>query len=200
VLRDSTLAMLPLNKRLTRIALLILIAISLAALYVARGGQITLPSFFVPIVKDHSNDVLYTPNLYQCSTFPRRLLDKVQPVLKMGHGESRAKVEGQLESVSACFGADELLFYSDLDERILGRQVVDILANLSDSYLVDNDDFQNYILQKELHTSWRLDVGGKAAERVNGWILDKYKFMPMIEHAWQTKPDRDFYFFYETDT
>jgi hypothetical protein len=135
-----------------------------------------------------------------CATFPKHILNVIQPVLKMGHGEDRAKINAQLDSVSACFEDDELLVFSDLEEEVKGRHVVDILADLPEGYYSDNPDFINYLWQKEMKSNGTLDTDMEATKRINGWILDKYKFLPMIERAWKTKPGRDFYFFFETDT
>ncbi|PNP60270.1 hypothetical protein THARTR1_00294 [Trichoderma harzianum] len=137
-----------------------------------------------------------------CATFPKHLLSLLQPVLKTGHSEDRAKLEAQLDSVSACFRPDELLIFSDLDERIRNHTAIDILANLPSKYYdVDyNPDIGSYLLQKELRQNGTLDTDEEAKKRINGWLLDRYKFLPQIERAWLLRPDRPFYFFYETDT
>lgn len=137
-----------------------------------------------------------------CATFPKHLLSLIQPVLKIGHGEDRTKLDAQLDSVSACFRPDELLIFSDLDERIRNHTAIDILANLPSKYYDQeyNPDIGNYLLQKELRQNGTLDKDKEATKRVNGWIIDRYKFLPQIERAWLLRPDRPFYFFYETDT
>lgn len=133
-----------------------------------------------------------------CESFPQHLLRTIQPVLKMGHGENRTKIESQLESVSACI--DNLIIFSDLDEKIQNHTVYDILADLPASYQVDNADFDNYLHMKELRKNGSLDVDAAATKEINGWILDKYKFLPMVERAWAMRPRRKWYVFYETDT
>jgi hypothetical protein len=137
-----------------------------------------------------------------CATFPKHLLSLIQPVLKMGHGEDRRKLEAQLDSVSACFRPDELLIFSDLDERIRNYTAIDILATLPPKFYDQeyNPDIGNYLLQKELKKNGTLDQDKEATKQVNGWIIDRFKFLPQIERAWLLKPDRPFYFFYETDT
>lgn len=214
---DTLRANLMLNKRFSRI-LFSALAFFLFVLFLTwqnRNGVATL----LPILADENDKI---PEFYPfettsdffpvqidaagktvdelCQTFPKHILKTIQPVLKMGHGENRAKIEAQLDSVSACFDKDDLLIYSDLEETIRGHHVHDILADLPASYYVDNPDFQHYIWQKEMQANGTLDHDKAATGRINGWILDKYKFLPMIERAWKTKPNRDFYFFYETDT
>jgi hypothetical protein len=135
-----------------------------------------------------------------CASFPKHLLQTIQPVLKLGHADAKDRIDAQFDSVSACFGKDELLVYSDLDEEVRGHQVIDVLADLPELYYHDNPDFINYIWQKEMRENGTLDVDREATSRINGWRMDKFKFLPMIERAWRTKPNKDFYFFFETDT
>lgn len=137
-----------------------------------------------------------------CATFPKHLLNLVQPVLKIGHSEDRAKLDGQLDSVSACFQPDELLIFSDLDEQIRNHTAIDILANLPPKYYDEesNPDISSYLLQRELKRNGKLDHDKEATKKIDGWKIDKFKFLPQIERAWLLKPNRPFYFFYETDT
>lgn len=135
-----------------------------------------------------------------CASFPKHLLQTIQPVLKLGHADAKDRIDAQFDSVSACFGKDELLVYSDLEEEVRGHQVIDVLADLPELYYHDNPDFINYIWQKEMRENGTLDVDKEATARINGWRMDKFKFLPMIERAWRTKPNKDFYFFFETDT
>lgn len=138
-----------------------------------------------------------------CATFPKHLINYVQPVLKIGHSEDRAKIEAQLDSVLACFGKDDLLIMSDLDDAIREYKIVDALADLPQSYynLKKNGDFKNYMWQKEMKANGTFDGEDPAvAKLIDGWTIDKYKFLPMVERAWMTKPDKPFYFFLEADT
>ncbi|KAB5536315.1 family 31 glycosyltransferase [Coniochaeta sp. 2T2.1] len=136
-----------------------------------------------------------------CASFPRYLLQRIQPVLKMGHGESRDKIEAQLDSVSACFAPDELLIFSDLAETIREHKVIDIIADLPDSYRgADNPDFEGYLTMQAMRANGTLDSDKEAMKKINGWKLDKYKFLPGVERAWNMRPGRDWYVFYETDT
>lgn len=164
-----------------------------------RRYPFSTTSYFRPVSVENPNSKSKDE---LCATFPKHLLlNSVQPVLKMGHGEDRAKIEAQLDSVSACFDKDELLIFSDLDETIRGREVVDVLADLPAIYYTDdNPDLINYIWQKEMKANGTLDKDKEATARIDGWILDKYKFLPMVERAWNTQPNKDFYFFIETDT
>ncbi|KAK4113421.1 glycosyltransferase family 31 protein [Canariomyces notabilis] len=160
-------------------------------------------SAFFPVAHD---DVANKTIEELCASFPHHLTQRIQPVLKMGHGENRDMIDAQFQSVSACFGADELLVFSDLDEVIHGRHAIDILANLPRAYR-DNDaeghenpDYANYEAMYALSREGKLTVDNDPARGKNGWRLDKYKFLAEVERAWLMRPGRDFYVFYETDT
>ncbi|KAK4153770.1 beta-1,3-N-acetylglucosaminyltransferase radical fringe [Chaetomidium leptoderma] len=202
-----------LNKRLGRANALIAIVVSLAllVLFFSRGEPTPAPAFypfettsaFFPVANhDAQNKTIEQ----LCASFPHHLTQKIQPVLKMGHGENRKMVDAQLESVSACFGPDELLVFSDLDDLIYGRHAIDILANLPRAYRDgDNEgnanaDYANYEAMYALARDGELTADNDPARGKNGWRLDKYKFLAGVERAWQMRPDRDFYVFYESDT
>lgn len=213
---DSPRLAMTLNKRFIRIAVaaasfVIFVFVLLgrrgdgAAMLPALGWHepsdfypYTTVSSFAPI----SVDPVGKSTKELCESFPRHILNLVQPVLKMGHGENRSKIEAQLNSVSACFAPSELLIFSDLDEKVGDHQIIDILADLPDSYynVAENPHIKNYLWQKEMRNNGTLDKDMEATRRVDGWIIDKYKFLPMLERAWLEKPNKPFYFFFETDT
>lgn len=141
-----------------------------------------------------------------CASFPHHLMQSIQPVLKMGHGENREMIDAQFKSVSACFDSEELLVFSDLNERVHGHHAIDVLATLPRAYR-DNDDegsanpdYANYETMKTLAREGKLTVDNDPARGKNGWRLDKYKFLAGVERAWIMRPGRDFYVFYESDT
>ncbi|KOS18241.1 Beta-1 [Escovopsis weberi] len=149
----------------------------------------------VPQAADASTEEL-------CDTFPHHMLEYVQPVLKVGHGDAPDKLAAQLESVSACFAPDDLLIMSDLDETFGNYTAFDVLAHLPARYYdrTYNPDIKSYLRMKELSINGLLDVDQEATDKIDGWAIDKYKFLPQIERAWRVKPNKPFYFFYETDT
>lgn len=137
-----------------------------------------------------------------CASFPRHMLSRVQPVLKMGFSEKRDKVDSQLDSVSACFTPEDLLIFSDSEEELRGYHVIDVLAYLPDTYR-NNPNFtmfEQYLVQKEMRDNGTLRVGQDTSGKIDGWAMDKFKFLPAVERAWAMKPDKEFYVFYETDT
>ncbi len=149
-----------------------------------------------------------------CASFPNHLTGRIQPILKMGHGENRAMIDAQFGSVSACFAPGELLVFSDLPESLHGHLAVDVLANLPLAYrsagasgggpdappAATNPDYDNYEALAALARDGKLTPENDPARGRNGWRLDKYKFLAGVERAWQARPGRDFYVFYESDT
>lgn len=143
------------------------------------------PSFFPPLRDHHKEEPIDL-----CKSFPTHLLDKVQVVLKTGTGES-AKTKAHLDTVSSCI--TNILVFSDLEEIIGGHQSIDILADLPPSYS-NNADFAAYSVQKQAHFE-RKPIGYS----VKGWKLDRFKFLPMVDKAYQMRPHADWYVFIEAD-
>lgn len=136
-----------------------------------------------------------------CASFPRHVLKSIQPVLKMSHGEDRRRIGAQLDSVSACFGDEDLPIYSDLDEEVRGHRFEDVLEDVPEALKVDNPDFDNYVWQKEMQANGTLDKSDAAGgNKIDGKALDRFKFLPMMEKVYAAKPNKEFYVFFETDT
>ncbi|EGP87833.1 uncharacterized protein MYCGRDRAFT_24216, partial [Zymoseptoria tritici IPO323] len=105
---------------------------------------------------------------------------------------------------------DNPLIFSDLEQEFGGHHVYDVLSNFSRKE--GNADFDLYRTQQEyaangrqvdlpnlrelpiVSNDWR--TKGKSA----AWSLDKYKFLHMIDKAWELRPDQDWYLFLEADT
>jgi hypothetical protein len=130
-----------------------------------------------------------------CRSFPREVLQTIQPILRIGHSDvGKPALEAQLNSVSACL--DNLVIFSDTTEDVTKDHVsIDVLADVSQFYRQESSEFRkNYdALRKEQLT-------GRPDSSINGKVLDKYKFLPMIERAWKMRPERPWYVFYEADT
>ncbi|KAF2758867.1 hypothetical protein EJ05DRAFT_499303 [Pseudovirgaria hyperparasitica] len=127
-----------------------------------------------------------------CSNFPSHLLDRIQIVLRTGSGEHE-RIASQLTTVSSCI--HNLIVVSDLEERRGKHDFIDVLADLPQSYRVDNPDFDAYALQKAA-----AQAGEEMQYTGEGWKLDKFKFLPMVEKAHALKPNAEWYIFIETDS
>lgn len=144
------------------------------------------PSFFPPLRKKYQGT-----SVDLCKSFPTHLLDKIQIVMKTGTGE-RAKTKAHLDNVSSCI--TNLLVFSDLEETLGGsHRAFDILADLAPSYN-NNGDFAAYAAQKKAHFE-----GSSVEYSAEGWKLDRFKFLPMVDKAHQMRPRADWYVFIEAD-
>jgi len=98
-----------------------------------------------------------------------------------------------------------------MEEEIEGRQVHDVLRGVSEQTRNEHEDFKLYNhLQKHgraglqtqsVITSLSGSSKGDYLRTDNeGWRLDKWKFLPMIEQALKQKPDAKWFVFIEADT
>ena len=135
--------------------------------------------------------------------------DNVIVAIKTGATEAFDKLPSQLLLTNPRdFG--NLLLFSDLEQDIGGFHLHDVLSRFNPDLMVNNSDFDIYRKQQEYarlgldmrllkdekdpNPNWRTK-GHNAA-----WALDKYKFLHMLELAWELRPERDWYVFIETDT
>ena len=130
--------------------------------------------------------------------------------IKTGATESMDKLPTQLLTSLRC--VSEPLIFSDLDQTLGAHHIYDVLSRFSPEAMKQNPDFDLYREQQDLVSQgretelrslanlpvkvddWR--YSGKSA----AWGLDKYKFLHMIERAWELQPDQDWYIFIEADT
>ncbi|KAB8304483.1 hypothetical protein EYC80_003874 [Monilinia laxa] len=101
-----------------------------------------------------------------------------------------------------------VVYYSDVADNINGNPVIDSLANISTT-LKGSPDFELYNKAKEsLSDNLYQESGSMEGDHYlpGGWRLDKYKFLPMFQHAaihhpgkkWYVYMEDDNYFFWET--
>ncbi|KAK0642198.1 hypothetical protein B0T16DRAFT_431673 [Cercophora newfieldiana] len=189
-----------LPKRIVRLIITSFVSSCLFLVFLDDKNLTTFPlltsSSFRPVSYSNTNDGS-TQDL--CKSFPRHLLQSIQPVLKMGWTESQKQIHAQLETVSACFDPNDLLIVSDYEETILGRVTIDIFETLPEEYRRRSRDFarHNAMKRKPLNMD---DGRAETTHHKLGWKMDKYKFLAQVEYAWSTMPGRDWYVFYETDT
>jgi Fringe-like len=88
--------------------------------------------------------------------------------------------------------------YSDAPGSIAGYEVIDILANVTEESK-GKQEFTQYRRQKWLHDKARV-IDYTSLKTNDGWQLDKFKNVPMLDHAYRTSPDSDWFFFMDADT
>jgi hypothetical protein len=126
----------------------------------------------------------------KCSPFQAGVMDDVTIVLRMGAGEVSMQLPAYLNRLGRC--KQDLLLFSDRKAESNGLQVHDVLANLRPEYRYNNQDFDVYdAIQK----------GDNSDEKTReGWRLDKYKFLPMMELTRHFRPKSHWFVFIELDT
>ncbi|PPJ59364.1 hypothetical protein CBER1_05801 [Cercospora berteroae] len=130
-----------------------------------------------------------------CKSFPKEKLEYIQPVLKSGHGAMH-RVREQLNSSAACL--DNLLIFSDMDEEVAGRAVIDTIADIPQKLIDSDDQTLPYRRLKQYVINGTLDEADES--KLPGWETDKFKFLPDVSRAWRISPDKKWYVFFEGDT
>ncbi|KAF3763184.1 family 31 glycosyltransferase [Cryphonectria parasitica EP155] len=95
------------------------------------------------------------------------------------------------------------VIYSDSPDTIGAYQVIDILANTSSTTL-SSSAFEVYHSQREYGANnvyvEAAGVDGDDWGPQGGWVIDKYKFVPLVQHAGENWPDAKWYIYTEDDT
>lgn len=126
-----------------------------------------------------------------CEGFPTDQLDDIQIVLKTGAADA-PKLKAHLSTITSC--TKNLLIVSDHEQKLGDYKVIDILAELPLSYAEDNHDFKTYTENKKAQQE-----GDTVNYSQAGWRLDRFKFLPMVDKAYQMNPKAKWYVFLESD-
>jgi len=130
----------------------------------------------------------------ECSPFSTIARNDATIVLKIGAGEVAKALPAYIDRLGRC--SLPLLVFSDRAAEYQGLPIVDALANLRPEYKYQNPDFEIYDrIQAENGT-----VEVQEGKTDEGWRLDKYKFLPMMELAAHYRPESSWYIFVELDT
>ncbi|TKA30984.1 hypothetical protein B0A50_01952 [Salinomyces thailandicus] len=135
---------------------------------------------------------------------------RIVVVVKTGATEALEKVPAQLATSLRCIAKPVIV--SDLNQTVGRHQIHNVLAGADAGVIASNPDFEIYRKQQLLAKSGSLEdlpslstmpiakedwrTKGKTA----AWGLDKYKFLHMVEKAWELQPGKDWYIFIEADT
>lgn len=95
------------------------------------------------------------------------------------------------------------VIYSEVEAQIGNRTVIDILSQFPQS-VKDSSDFELYRAIREWEdTNFYVEHTGLPGDDdgpPGGWRLDKYKFLPLIQHAGTNWPKAKWYLYTEDDT
>ncbi|CAG8961076.1 hypothetical protein HYFRA_00002618 [Hymenoscyphus fraxineus] len=148
----------------------------------------------VPITKEASFDEQTVEKLRQA---------EITVIFKTG-AQEHSSLPIHLSTTFRQFTPSDVLLFSDLATTIGRFPIHDSLAKVSSSIRRTHPDFQIYRDIQHFHaTNQNLDLlkeNPKLGDDRKGWVLDKYKFLHMIEETWRLRPDKKWYVFMETDT
>jgi Fringe-like len=143
-----------------------------------------------------------------CADFPHDRLADVQVVLRIGSTQPFDQISSHITNITNCIS--NLVIISDKKEKI-GEDFwsYDIIADLPKVYWegIDNnhaDETSGLRAYTSIHgaeSSWEMGkhVGDQLTHR-EGWLLDRFKFLPMVEYAYDINPQAKWFFFVEADT
>lgn len=124
--------------------------------------------------------------------------DDVLIVLKTGGTESHKKLPIHFKTTFRCI--PHWIVFSDLEEDIEGHRVHDVLDEIDDSVKETVEEFRLYDKIQDWHAKGDMPSAVDEILRKQAWNLDKWKFLPLVKKALQTRPEAKWYYFMEADT
>ncbi|KAH8728354.1 hypothetical protein GQ44DRAFT_724361 [Phaeosphaeriaceae sp. PMI808] len=190
---------MPLRTFLCRVICAVLFSLSIINVFTKASP----PAFSLRYTKQSAHD----PHDFICPQ--SQLADDVLIILRTGATESREKVPVHFRTTLRC--VPHFVVFSDMDEEIEGVEIHNVLGGVSEKTRKENEDFKLYrhlqdhgrrgLPNQKVVTSLSGSSQGDYLQTdKDGWKLDKWKFLPMIEQAYQQKPDAKWFVFIETDT
>lgn len=134
--------------------------------------------------------------------------EDVVVVMRTGATEIKDKLTVHFDTTFKCY--PNLVIFSDYEEEIRGYKVHDVLKNIDDEIKLHNRDFEHYqhvlkvgregLKDSELSGKISWESGPVGKNDNTGWVLDKWKFLPMLNSTLELYPDKKWYIFIEPDT
>ncbi|RMZ81593.1 hypothetical protein DV737_g2534, partial [Chaetothyriales sp. CBS 132003] len=119
-------------------------------------------------------------------------------IIKTGANEIYDKLPTQLLTALRCY--DDLLFFSDLEQNLGPYVIHDALSDVTESVQKKNPQFDYYHMLQEYSRNGQ-DISALREQTGDAaWILDKYKFLHILEKTWKLRPHRKWYVYIEADT
>lgn len=124
--------------------------------------------------------------------------DDVLVVVKTGATALRERLPVHFKTTLRCI--PHYVIFSDMEEEFQGHQIHDVLSGVSAQMKESAPEFNFY---RDLHENQdRLTefMRENSDFQHDAWHLDKWKFLPLVQKALQTKPDAKWLMFIEADT
>ncbi|KAF2658925.1 glycosyltransferase family 31 protein, partial [Lophiostoma macrostomum CBS 122681] len=121
-------------------------------------------------------------------------------VIKTGATEIHKKLPIHFKTTLRCI--PHFAIYSDMNETINNYKVHDILESISPETKTESDDFTLYhrLHDSKVQSSEKLGGSWNEDDKKKAWALDKWKFLPIMAEAYETRPEAAWFVFLETDT
>lgn len=201
--------MLPVSRRrLRRLRIVVPVVVCIILLHYLWNLP---PSQSDPSARSARTTTSSTDQSTSATTLPCNQLagsEDIVIVLKTGATEALDRVPVHFQTTFRC--SPDYLIFSDYAEEIEGHPVYDCLRNVDDDVKKNHPDFALYnrllehgrqsLEPDELSgtdTSTDSNIGNLGNE---GWRLDKWKFLPLVDEVLQKRPDAKWFFFMEADT
>ncbi|PNS21604.1 hypothetical protein CAC42_963 [Sphaceloma murrayae] len=139
----------------------------------------------------------------RCAAYP----DPGNIVVSVKTSAKTASIEqlNRIATIFHCLRPDRLILFSDLEQTIGNYKLHDTLSDISSDLLHTHHDFALWRHQQKLFKSgisprdvtqtpvlsYDLPVDKEEGSK----NLDKYKFLHMVEKAWEQQPNKDWYVF-----
>ncbi|PGH05963.1 hypothetical protein AJ79_06652 [Helicocarpus griseus UAMH5409] len=156
------------------------------------------------VIPPSSGEILPTPpEEIRCPWIPG--IEDIHVVVKTGASEALEKLHIHANTTLHC--VPHYTIFSDYEEDVSGFHVYDVLKGVADEVKNSHPDFQIY---NRLRESGRValaeydindDPSTPSGKPQNpGWVLDKWKFLPMMHETLTMRPNAKWYVFMEVDT
>ncbi|KAK7534205.1 uncharacterized protein J3D65DRAFT_476699 [Phyllosticta citribraziliensis] len=119
-------------------------------------------------------------------------------VLKTGATEASEKLPVHFNTTFSC--TPHYVLFSDLEQDIQGHVVHDVLNETDPSLREEHNDFELYRQLRKWSEDGFPDFEKDWDTHKSAWNLDKYKFLPLMKKALQTRPSAKWFVFIEADT
>lgn len=129
-------------------------------------------------------------------------------ILRTGATEIADRIPTHISTSLRCF--TQHLVFSDYAETFHDERVFDALESVDPDIVANNHDFEIYrrvkqygravLAQSELSGNRSQIPSGTGHTEIQGWKLDKWKFVPMVNRTFYEYPDMKWYVFAEGDT
>ncbi|KAI2463836.1 glycosyltransferase family 31 protein [Annulohypoxylon bovei var. microspora] len=154
-------------------------------------------SGFTGIDKSSSLALPLTRHHGACNSFPDT--SNILVVIKTGATEAYSRIPIQLVTILRCL--PDFLIFSDMEQDIAGNHVYDSLDTVLPGVMKGNPDFNLYRRQKNCAVDQQsCNNHGNLGSEFDGWILDRYKNVHIVEKTYKLRPDYDWYLFIDADT